>query len=187
MACLKNTVWLKASLRSQALGRLGLSHSRQRAMFIALGGRDPGRSSLCESIQPHIVPYAASHGCAGAAPGARQSCCPRPAQPSPARGHAAGANTPPCPSKTDRRHGPPPTAKCFPPLFPLTLLSLQMHYWQACKPRWLQPLGEEGDPFPARFNQPHSLPCAALSSASTPSGNVGLQTLPLLSDLGFGP
>lgn len=88
-------------------------------------------------------------------------------QPSPRLGHAAGANTPPCPSKTDRRHGPPPTAKCFPPLFPLSLLSLQMHYWQACKPRWLQPLGEEGDPFPARFNQPHSLPCAALSSALT--------------------
>lgn len=103
--------------------------------------------------------------------------CPWPAQPS--LGHAAGANTPLWDSRTGHKHRPPPTSQCF-PLFPLILLSFQMHFWEACKvaaASWSRTLQ----------SAPFSTLCCPVLCINRLSGNAGLQTLPVLSDLAFCP
>lgn len=136
----------------------GQAQFKQFTMFIFPGGWDPGPATApCVEPPATRCPICHIHGCVGAAPVAG------PAQHSLA--HTAGAKTPLCSSTTAHKHGPSPTSKCC-PLFPLTLLSFQMHYWEACKPRWLQPPGAESDSSCMLQSAP-SLPCAALSSALT--------------------
>lgn len=106
------------------------------------------------------------------------SCSSARGQPSPARVTLQG-QTPSCNSKTDLKHRPPATSRCL-PLSPLTLLSFHMHYLEACKvaaASWSRTLPS------APFS---TLWCSVLC-ISPLSGNAGLQTLPVLSDLVFCP
>lgn len=61
---------------SSEQARFKPQHAVCNVYFPGRMGPWPSRSTLCESIQQHAVPYATSHGHAGAAPTPRQSCLP---------------------------------------------------------------------------------------------------------------
>lgn len=98
-------------------------------------------------------------------------------QPSPARVTLQVQTHHRAPAKLTPNTDPQPRSSAS-SVSPLTLLSFQMHYWEACKvaaASWSRTL--QSAPFPTL--------CCPVLCINPLSGNAGLQTLPVLSDLGF--
>lgn len=145
-------------------------HAVCNVYFPARMGPRPSRSTLCESIQQHAVPYAISHGRAGAAPTPRQSCLP---MSSPTRASVmpqVQINNYAMAKSTVREllcstdpHG---TSNAAPSLCPHPAQPPALQLW--CPDVSPDALAEKPVTRPAHLNQPYSLPSTAPTSALTP-------------------
>lgn len=140
-------------------GQAGLKPGRQFAVFISLAGWDPGPAAASRDTLSHIPWGAGAAPVPVASPARAWVRCKHSWNPS---GTAElTANTDP---------HPPPRAS-------LTLLSLQMHSWEACRvaaASWSRTLQ----------SAPFSTLCCPVLCINLFSGKTGLQTSPVLSDLG---